>query len=153
MVAWIEKELDMPQVSDAVTDLDVLVSNAREVSSSHEGSGCQPKQIDKIREVAVLVQCLDRPRKRDAVVRGEFGERRRTHRANHVHMQLRLGEAREKCREVVRGWRLDRGGVDRHNSNSWKFCVGKIWFRTSCRLCTSVSAMKILRQPKAYLSQ
>jgi hypothetical protein len=56
-----------------VTGLDVLVCNAREVSSGHEGSGCYPKQIDKIREVAVLVQCLDRSRERDAAVRGEFG--------------------------------------------------------------------------------
>jgi len=69
-------------------------------------------------EIAILVQCLDRPRKHDAVACGALGERRRTYRTHHVHMQLRFGEACEKRRKVVCRRGLDLGGVDGHIHSS-----------------------------------
>src|SRR5207237_7787029 len=99
VVARVEEELNIAQVADTVPSLDVLVGDAREVVSGHERAGGQPKHFDKLREITVLVQCRAWPRQRDTVVRGEFGERCRTHRTHDVYMQLRLGEAREPRRE------------------------------------------------------
>src|SRR5215470_20457106 len=109
----------MLQVGSAVPGLDVLIGDAREVSCGYEGACGQPKQLDKIIKIAVLIQRLNRPRQCDAVVCGELGERCRTYGTHHVHMQLRLGKAREKRGEVGRHWGLASGGVDAHNHRSW----------------------------------
>jgi hypothetical protein len=62
VVARVEEELDIAQIANAVPGLDVLVGDTCEVAHGHEAASSQPKHLDKLREIPVLVQRRARPR-------------------------------------------------------------------------------------------